>query len=155
MDAGVSQLYLEDFQAGQVVELGSATITRDEILDFATQYDPQPFHVDEAAAEQSIYGGLIASGWHTVSLFMRLLVDGLLCRAASMGSPGVDEVRWLKPVRPGDTLSARSIIHAVIPSRSKPDRGILRTTYEMFNQDGDRVLSMKGVGMFARRQESG
>ena len=155
MDAGVSQLYLEDFQAGQVVELGSATITRDEILDFATQYDPQPFHVDEAAAEQSMYGGLIASGWHTVSLFMRLLVDGLLCRAASMGSPGVDEVRWLKPVRPGDTLSARSIIHAVIPSRSKPDRGILRTTYEMFNQDGDRVLSMKGVGMFARRQESG
>ena len=102
-----------------------------------------------------MYGGLIASGWHTVSLFMRLLVDGLLCRAASMGSPGVDEVRWLKPVRPGDTLSARSIIHAVIPSRSKPDRGILRTTYEMFNQDGDRVLSMKGVGMFARRQESG
>jgi acyl dehydratase len=155
MDAGVSQLYLEDFQAGQVVELGSATITRDEILDFATQYDPQPFHVDEAAAEQSIYGGLIASGWHTVSLFMRLLVDGLLCQAASLGSPGVDEVRWLKPVRPGDTLSARSIIHAVIPSRSKPDRGILRTTYEMFNQDGDRVLSMKGVGMFARRQESG
>ena len=155
MDAGVSQLYLEDFQVGQVVELGSTTITRDEILDFATQYDPQPFHVDEAAAEQSIYGGLIASGWHTVSLFMRLLVDGLLCRAASMGSPGVDEVRWLKPVRPGDTLSARSIIHAVIPSRSKPDRGILRTTYEMFNQDGDRVLSMKGVGMFARRQESG
>jgi len=155
MDADLSQLYLEDFQVGQVVELGSTTITRDEILDFATQYDPQPFHVDEAAAEQSIYGGLIASGWHTVSLFMRLLVDGLLCRAASMGSPGVDEVRWLKPVRPGDTLSARSIIHAVIPSRSKPDRGILRTTYEMFNQDGDRVLSMKGVGMFARRQESG
>ena len=155
MDADLSQLYLEDFQVGQVVELGSTTITRDEILDFATQYDPQPFHVDEAAAEQSIYGGLIASGWHTVSLFMRLLVDGLLCRAASMGSPGVDEVRWLKPVRPGDTLSARSIIHAVIPSRSKPDRGILRTSYEMFNQDGDRVLSMKGVGMFARRQESG
>jgi acyl dehydratase len=155
MDADLSQLYLEDFQVGQVVELGSTTITRDEILDFATQYDPQPFHVDEAAAEQSIYGGLIASGWHTVSLFMRLLVDGLLCQAASLGSPGVDEVRWLKPVRPGDTLSARSIIHAVIPSRSKPDRGILRTTYEMFNQDGDRVLSMKGVGMFARRQESG
>ena len=155
MDADLSQLYLEDFQVGQVVELGSTTITRDEILDFATQYDPQPFHVDEAAAEQSIYGGLIASGWHTVSLFMRLLVDGLLCRAASMGSPGVDEVRWLKPVRPGDTLLARGIIHAVIPSRSKPDRGILRTTYEMFNQDGDRVLSMKGVGMFARRQESG
>jgi acyl dehydratase len=155
MDADLSQLYLEDFQVGQVVELGSTTITRDEILDFATQYDPQPFHVDEAAAEQSIYGGLIASGWHTVSLFMRLLVDGLLCQAASLGSPGVDEVRWLKPVRPGDTLLARGIIHAVIPSRSKPDRGILRTTYEMFNQDGDRVLSMKGVGMFARRQESG
>lgn len=144
-------LYLDDFEAGQTIELGSRSVTKEEIIAFAEQFDPQPFHTDEEAAADTIYGGLIASGWHTVSLFMRLLVDGLLSNAASMGSPGVDEVRWHKPVRPGDTLTAKGIIHEVIPSRSKPDRGILRTTYEMYNQHGDRVLSMKGVGMFGRK----
>ena len=146
-------LYLEDFEPGQIIELGSRTVTKEEIIAFAEQYDPQPFHIDEAAAAETIYGGLIASGWHTVSLHMRLLVDGLLSNAASMGSPGVDEVRWLKPVRPGDVLTARGVVHEVVPSRSKPDRGILRTTYEMFNQDGERVLSMTGVGMFRRRPD--
>ena len=145
-------LYLDDFEPGQTVELGSRSVTKDEIIAFAEQFDPQPFHIDESAAAETIYGGLIASGWHTVCLFMRLLVDGLLSDAASMGSPGVDEVRWLKPVRPGDVLTARGVIHEVIPSRSKPDRGVLRTTYEMYNQDGEQVLSMKGVGMFARRE---
>lgn len=144
-------LYLDDFEAGQTIELGSRSVTKEEIIAFAEQYDPQPFHIDEDAAADTIYGGLIASGWHTVSLFMRLLVDGLLSNAASMGSPGVDEVRWHKPVRPGDTLTAKGIVHEVVPSRSKPDRGILRTTYEMYNQHGDRVLSMKGVGMFGRK----
>ncbi len=147
-------LYLEDFEPDQVIELGSRSVTKEEIIAFAEQYDPQPFHTDEAAAVETIYGGIIASGWHTVCLFMRLLVDGLLSDAASMGSPGVDEVRWLKPVRPGDVLTARGVIHEVIPSRSKPDRGVLRTTYEMFNQDGERVLSMKGVGMFRRRNNA-
>lgn len=146
-------LYLDDFEPGQVIELGSRSVSKDEIIAYARQFDPQPFHVDEQAAAQSIYGGLIASGWHTVSLFMRLLVDGLLSRTASMGSPGVDEVRWLKPVRPGDRLSARGIVEEVIPSRSKPDRGLLRITYEMANQDGERVLSIKGLGMFGRRPD--
>ena len=146
-------LYLEDFEPDQVIELGSRSVTKEEIIAFAKQYDPQPFHIDEEAAVDTIYGGIIASGWHTVCLFMRLLVDGLLSNAASMGSPGVDEVRWLKPVRPGDVLTARGVVHEVIPSRSKPDRGVLRTTYEMFNQDGERVLSMKGVGMFRRRND--
>ena len=145
-------LYLDDFEPGQTIELGSRSVTKDEIIAFAEQFDPQPFHIDESAAAETIYGGLIASGWHTVCLFMRLLVDGLLSNAASMGSPGVDEVRWLKPVRPGDVLSAKGVVHEVIPSRSKPDRGILRTTYEMYNQRGEQVLSMKGVGMFGRRQ---
>lgn len=144
-------LYLEDFTPGQEIELGCRSVTKEEIIAFAMQFDPQPFHIDEEAAAGTIYGGLIASGWHTVSLFMRLLADGLLANAASMGSPGVDEVRWLKPVRPGDTLSSRGIVNEVIPSRSKPDRGVLRTTYEMFNQDGEKVLSMKGVGIFGRR----
>lgn len=151
MSADQAKIYLDDFHDGQIIDLGSCTVSRDQIIAFASQYDPQPFHTDEEAAKESIYGGLIASGWHTVALFMRLLVDGLLSRAASMGSPGVDEVRWLKPVRPGDTLSARGVVLAVVPSRSKPDRGILRTSYEMFNQSGEQVLSMKGIGMFARR----
>jgi acyl dehydratase len=146
-------LYLDDFEPGQIIELGSRDVTKDEIIAFAKQFDPQPFHLDEALAAETIYGGLIASGWHTVCLFMRLLVDGLLSNAASMGSPGVDEVRWLKPVRPGDVLTAKGVIHEVIPSRSKPDRGVLRTTYEMYNQHGEQVLSMKGVGMFGRRGE--
>ncbi len=145
-------LYLDDFKPGQTIELGSRSVTKEEIIAFAEQFDPQPFHIDESAAADTIYGGLIASGWHTVCLHMRLLVDGLLSNAASMGSPGVDEVRWLKPVRPGDVLTAKGVVHEVIPSSSKPDRGILRTTYEMYNQHGERVLSMKGVGMFARRR---
>src|SRR5579859_3157513 len=99
--------YFEDFAVGHTLELGSYTITREEILAFARQFDPQPFHTDEEQAKASLYGGLIASGWHTASIFMRLLVDGLLNDTASMGSPGVDELRWLRPVRPGDTLRAR------------------------------------------------
>ncbi len=149
------KIYLDDFENGQVFELGSRSVSREEIIDFATKYDPQPFHTNEEAARRSIYGGLIASGWHTVAIFMRLLVDGLLSRAASMGSPGVDEVRWLAPVRPGDTLTGRGVVHEIVPSRSKPDRGIIRTTYEMFNQNGERVLSIKGIGMFARRSREG
>lgn len=146
----MKKIYFEDFRVGQVIELGSCTVSKDEIIAFARQFDPQPFHIDEAAAERSIYGGLIASGMHTCSLFMRLLYDGLLSRAASMGSPGQDEVRWIKPVRPGDTLSARGLVEELIPSRSKPDRGMIRTTYEVFNQDGDKVMTMRGIGMFGK-----
>ena len=143
--------YLEDFAPGQEFDLGTRAVTRDEIVAYARMFDPQPFHIDEAAAARSIYGGLIASGWHTVSLFMRLLVDGLLRDSAGMGSPGVDEVRWPNPVRPGDVLSARAVVDAVRPSRSRPDRGVVRTRYAMRNQDGAPVLAMKGVGMFRRR----
>ena len=144
--------YLEDFAAGQEFDLGQRAVTRDEIVAFARMFDPQPFHVDEAAAGRSIYGGLIASGWHTVSLFMRLLVDGLLRDSASMGSPGVDEVRWPNPVRPGDVLTASAAIADVRQSRSRPDRGVVSTRYAMRNQDDAPVLAMKGVGMFRRRE---
>ncbi|MFP6715299.1 MAG: MaoC family dehydratase [Alphaproteobacteria bacterium] len=147
----MKKTYFEDFKVGQVIELGSCTVSKDEIIAFARKFDPQPFHIDEAAAERSIYGGLIASGWHTGSLFMRLLYDGLLSHAASMGSPGQDELRWIKPVRPGDTLSARGLVEELIPSRSKPDRGLIRTTYEVFNQDGDKVMMVRGLGMFGKR----
>jgi acyl dehydratase len=144
-------LYFEDFRVGEVRESGPRTVTREEMLAFARVYDPQPFHVDEAAATRTIYGGLIASGWLTVAIMMRQLWDTLLKDAVSLGSPGADEVRWLKPVRPGDTLHARFTIVEAIPSRSKPDRGVLRTLTEMLNQHGEIVMTLRGLGMFARR----
>lgn len=147
----MTTIYLDDLEPGTVFELGSVTVTREEILDFARRYDPQPIHVDERAASASIYGGLISSGWLTVSLATRRIVDGFLGRAASLGSPAVDEVRWLKPVRPGDTLSCRAEVLEVTPSRSKPERGIARVRYEALNQHGEPVLRMTGVQMLARR----
>ena len=143
--------YLEDFVPGQEFDLGRSQITQEEIVAFAREFDPQPFHVDERAAADSIYGGIIASGWHTISLFMRLFVKGLLSDAASLGSPGVDKVRWRHPVRPGDILQALATVLEVAPSRSKPDRGIVRWAYEMRNQNGVVVMTMEGVGMFSRQ----
>ena len=147
----MSKIYFDDFEVGQTIELGSCTVTKEEIIEFALKFDPQPFHISEKEAAGTIYGGLIASGWHTGSLFMRLLYDGLLSRAASMGSPGQDEMRWVRPVRPGDTLSARGVIEEKIPSRSKPDRGLVRTTYQVFNQEGLEVMKIRGLGIFAKR----
>ena len=147
----MSKIYFDDFEVGQTIELGSCTVTKEEIIEFALKFDPQPFHINEKEAAGTIYGGLIASGWHTGSLFMRLLYDGLLSRAASMGSPGQDEMRWVRPVRPGDTLTARGIIEEKIPSRSKPDRGLVRTTYQVFNQEGLEVMKIRGLGIFAKR----
>ncbi len=146
--------YLEDFKAGEVIELGSTTITKDSIIRFAREFDPQEFHLDEEAAKRSIYGGLLASGWHTGSLMMRLLYEGLVKHTVSHGSPGVDELRWVRPVRPGDTLSATFTVTEVVPSRSKPDRGIVRSIIEMRNQHGDVVMTVRGLGMFGRRPAS-
>ena len=143
--------YLEDFKVGDVCESRPYTITREEMLDFARRYDPQPFHLDEEAARTTIYGGLIGSGWLTVAVMMRLLWDTMLTDIKSLGSPGSDEIRWLKPVRPGDTLRARFTIVETIPSRSKPDRGIVRTFTEMLNQHDEIVMTMRGMGMFGRR----
>ena len=143
--------YFEDFAPGQVLELGSRTISRESMLAFAREFDPQPFHVDENAARRSIYGGLLASGWHTGSLMMRILCDGLLHDTASLGSPGIDELRWLKPVRPGDTLSVRMTVLEALPSRSKPDRGLIRSLTEMRNQHGEVVLTVRGLSLLGRR----
>jgi len=145
------EIYWEDLPAGTVMDLGTYEVTREEILEFANKYDPQPFHVDEEAAKDSIFGGLIASGWHTCSMMMRLLCDGLLLRAASLGSPGMDEVRWLKPVRPGDTLHAKMEVVESRASQSKPDRGVIRSRWEVHNQDGELVMTMEGRGMYRRR----
>ncbi len=143
--------YFEDFKPGDVIELGSRTISKESILAFAREFDPQPFHTDEEAAKRSIYGGLLASGWHTGSLLMRILNDGLLKDTASLGSPGVDELRWLKPVRPGDVLSARMTVLESIPSRSKPDRGLIRSLMELRNQYGRVVLTIRGLSLLGRR----
>lgn len=144
-------LYFEDFPPGDVRESSNRTVTRDEIVAFARQFDPQPFHLDEAAARRTIYGGLLASGWHTCAIYMRLMWETFLKDTASLGSPGVDEIRWIKPVRPGDTLRVRFTVLEAIPSRSKPDRGIVRSLSEIVNQHGDVVMTMRGLGMFARR----
>ncbi|HEX9818292.1 MAG TPA: MaoC family dehydratase [Methylomirabilota bacterium] len=144
-------LYFEDFPPGDVRESPARTVTREEMLAFAREFDPQPFHTDEDAASATIYGGLIASGWHTVAISMRLMWDAFLADAASLGSPGVDEVRWLKPVRPGDTLRARFTVVEAVPSRSKPDRGVVRSFSQVFNQYGEVVMSLRGLGLFARR----
>ena len=146
--------YFEDFKPGDVIELGSRTITTEAIIAFAREFDPQPFHVDEDAARQTIFGGLIASGWHTGSLMMRLFYDGVLKDTISFGSPGIDQMRWIKPVRPNDTLSARMVIAECIPSRSKPDRGVVRSVLEMRNQHGDLVVTVNGVNLLGRRPAS-
>ncbi len=148
------KLFFEDFEPGAVFDLGQRTVTEEEILTFARQYDPQPFHVDKEAAVESAFGGLISSGWHTAAIFMRLYVDAVLSNAASQGSPGVEELRWLKPVRPGDTLRARLTVLDAVPSNSNPNRGTVYIRSEVDNDRGETVMTMKARGLFARRKPS-
>jgi acyl dehydratase len=150
--AAMAGRYLEDFHAGEVIELGSRTLSAEEIIAFARQFDPQYFHIDPEGAKAGPFGGLIASGWHTVAMYMRLVVDRFISgMAESMGSPGVDGIRWLKPVRPGDTLMGRSTVVEIIPSKSRADRGTLKSLGELVNQHGEVVMQMNSVGFFARR----
>ncbi|MES2009512.1 MAG: MaoC family dehydratase [Pseudomonadota bacterium] len=147
----MSTLYFEDFAVGSKRDLGSHLVTEEEILTFARQYDPQPFHIDKEAAQKSIYKNLISSGWMTCSIMMRLLVDNMTSKVASMGSPGVDEIRWLKPVYAGDTLSVSLVVLDARASSSKPDRGVVHTQWEATNQRGELVCTVKGMGMYGRR----
>jgi acyl dehydratase len=144
-------LYFEDFEPGQVFELGSHTVSKDEIVAFASQFDPQPFHVDQEAAADGPFGGLVASGWHTSAIWMRLWVTAVLNRSAGMGSPGVEELRWLQPVRPGDTLTGRLTVLEATPSQRRPGRGTIRSRAELVNQRGETVLGMTARGFFALR----
>jgi len=146
------RIYWEDLQPGTVRELGTTSVTAEEIKDFAEQFDPQPFHLDEVAGRRSIFGNLCASGWHTCALAMRLTVDNLLSESSSMGSPGLESLRWLKPVYPDDRLSLRHTILETRPMRKRPDTGIVRSRWEMFNQNDEKVLEMEGYGMFRRRE---
>jgi acyl dehydratase len=143
--------YWEDLAAGSVRDLGTVTLTAQEIKSFARQFDPQPFHLDEAAAQHSIYGQLVASGWHTCALAMKLSVENFLHESSSMGSPGLENLRWLKPVYPGDTLRLQKTILESRALRTRPEIGMVRSLWEMFNQHGEKVLQMDGYGMFRRR----
>lgn len=143
--------YFEDYVAGAAYEFGTVTVTEEEIVGFASQYDPQSFHVDPVAARQGPFGGLIASGWHSCALLMRLFAEHYLSTVASLGSPGVDEVRWLKPVRPGDRLRLRLRVVETRRSRSDPRRGIVRTFAELVDQVGEPVLSMTVVSLLLTR----
>lgn len=141
----------EDLQPGQVLDLGSISPTKEEILAFAQQFDPQYFHLDEEAAKTSVFGGLCASGWHTCSMAMRLMVTNFLQQSTSLGSPGLENVKWLKPVFPGDILHLQHQIVESRPMRSRPDVGLVRTNWDMNNHKGEPVLHMEGWGMFRRR----
>lgn len=143
--------WFEDFRVGDVVEVGPVSVSAEEIVEFASRYDPQPFHVDPEAARESVYGGLIASGWHTTALFMGMFVRSVLLDSASLGSPGVEEIRWLAPVRPGDTLRGRSTVTDVRPSSKDPRRGTVFTLNEVLNDDGTVVMTLRARGFFARR----
>jgi len=147
----VEDRYFEDYVPGEVHEFGRITINEESIVAFGKKFDPQLFHTDPEGAKSTIYNGLIASGWHTASLMMRECVRHYLPRAASLGSPGVDELRWNLPVRPGDTLTVRVTILEATRSRSKPDRGIVASFFEVLNQDRNIVMSAKGVNFISCR----
>lgn len=145
----------EDLEVGKTYDVGSHTFTRDEIVQFASQFDPQPFHVDDAAGAASMFGGLAASGWHTCSVMMGMLVRNMLNGSTSMGSPGIDDIRWYKPVLVGDTITMTNIVLGKRLSASKPDRGIVETQWEGVNQRGETAITVRSKAMFGLREPGG
>ena len=150
----VENRYFEDYERGSVYQFGSTAVEEEEIINFGRRYDPQAFHMDPVKAKETAFGGLIASGWLTAALAMRMIVDHYLSHTASLGSPGVDELRWLKPVRPGNRLSLRIRIVETRRSQTKPDRGIVGSLVEVLNQDHEIVMSWKGMNMLQCRNAS-
>jgi acyl dehydratase len=149
--APIGDRYFEDYTAGAVYEYGYAGVTEAEILEFARVFDPQPIHVDPVFAAEGPFGGLIASGWHTTAIFMRLLADHYISRVASLASPGIDELRWPAPLRPGDSVRLRATILEARPSRSKPDRGLVRTRAQLISQNDEDVLRLDAMNIIRRR----
>lgn len=145
--------YFEDYIPGHVHEFGSVEVDEAEVISFAKRFDPQPFHTDPQVAKQTFLGGIIASGWHTSALMMRMQSDHYLSTVASLPSPGVDELRWPRPVRPGDRLSMRISINEARRSRTKPDRGIVHALYEVLNQNREVVMSMRSIYMLLCRNQ--
>jgi acyl dehydratase len=147
-------LYFEDFPLGEIVEYGDRTVTAEEIVEFAREFDPQPFHLDEAAARETAAGGLCASGWHSAALMMRINCDAFFLHAAAQGSPGIESIDWLRPVRPGDRLSVRRTTLSARTSRSRPDIGVFEMRFELLNQNREVVMRQQGP-LFMRRRPSG
>lgn len=143
--------FWEDFPVGQVRDFGGLPVSRDAVLAFAREFDPQPFHLDDDAARESLFGGLCASGWHTCAMAMRMMCDGYLLDAASLGSPGIDQLRWLKPVFPGDTLFMRMEVLQARTMASRPGVGLVQSRWTLRNQHDAPVLTMEGWGMFRQR----
>jgi acyl dehydratase len=148
------ELWFEDFAVGQRFRTAGATLSEAQILDFGWAHDPQPFHVDKVAAAASPYGGVIASGFQTLLVSFRLIYQERIINAASLGSPGLDELRWPKPVRPGDTLHVEAEVTEIRPSRSKPDRGLAVIAYEVANQEGEAVMTYRAMHLLRRRPEA-
>jgi acyl dehydratase len=144
-------LYWEDFVEGSVADYGPRLVTREEIVAFAAEFDPQPMHLDEDAARATMLGGLSASGWHVCTLLQRMIVDGFIQNSPSMGAPGVDEVKWLKPVRPGDRLTVRANVLEKRASRTRPEMGFVGFLFEVTNQAGEVVMTLASTLMVARR----
>jgi acyl dehydratase len=153
-NTSINDRYFEDYIEGDIHRFGSITVEADEVISFGTRFDPQPFHVDPDAAKLTRFGGLIASGWHTGAMSMRLFADHYLTRVASLASPGLDELRWVRAVRPGDTLSMRVTVLKAVPSKSKPDRGAVTSLIEVFNQANEAVMTFKCVNIIGRRSLS-
>lgn len=151
----VPKLYFEDFKPGNVAEYGPRLVTREEIVAFAGEFDPQPMHLDEEMGRASMLGGLAASGWHTCCIMMRLIADGFLLDSSSMGGPGVDEVRWLAPMRPGDRVTVRASVLEARASNSRPDRGFVKFLFEVLDQNGTLLMTLATPLMFGRRPEAG
>lgn len=146
-----TRYFWEDFKVGDSLAFGALPVTRDAVIAFARDFDPQPFHLDDAAAAESMFGKLAASGWHTCAMAMRIMCDGYLLESASLGSPGIDKLRWLKPVFPGDTLSVDLQVLESRPMASRPDVGLVRFAWSVLNQTPETVMTMEGWGMFRRR----
>lgn len=151
MTVPLKERWFEDYSTGESFEFGAYLVTQEEIVEFAQRYDPQPFHVDPAAASASHFGGLVASGWMTAAVLMRMLCDHFISPVASMGSPGIDQLRWLRPVRPGDRLRARVTVGETRRSQSKPDRGSIIVRQELINQSGEVVMSQDGRALLRCR----
>jgi len=147
----VPKYYFEDFSTDWTAQYGPRRVTREEMIGFAAQYDPQPMHLDEEAARHTMLGGLAASGWHSCCIMMKMIADGLLLDTASMGAPGIEEVKWLKPVRPGDSLTVRGSVLWTRASQSKPDRGFVNFHWEVCNDRGERVMTLVCPQMILRR----
>lgn len=145
-------IYLEDIQVGAKRSFGRYQVTREEVIEFASKYDPQPFHLDDAAAAKTHFGRIAASGWHTCAMTMRMMVEGMdEIGGAGLGSPGWDELRWLRPVYPGDVLRLETEVTEVRPSRSKPEIGSVHSNIGVFNQDDQPVMTVKSIGLMRRR----